>query len=313
MALDRHSIEKKDFPLGTRGYDPDAVDAHLSALADEVATYKEEARRRSDTVASSASDRVRTIVEAAEQSAAEIHKAAEDDAREIREEASSEAAATRENAQRKAHEYLDRVTASTNAMVERVNAMEQEMNAMIESVRTGSNRLTADLQELERGLSDVSSAIAPRPAFVPDESPAPAGGAKEPATGSHQPATGWHQPSTGLPEPAVDVHPPEPGDLQEPQFAEHFQPPAEEPPAEAAPAPEAAEFQSVAGDGGHTNGFDQPEPAQQGGDAEGARLIALNMALNGTPREETARYLSENFHLSDAGGLLDEVYASVEG
>ncbi len=48
-------------------------------------------------------------------------------------------------------------------------------------------------------------------------------------------------------------------------------------------------------------------------DAEGARLIALNMALNGTPREETARYLNENFSLSDANGLLDEVYASVEG
>ena len=31
------------------------------------------------------------------------------------------------------------------------------------------------------------------------------------------------------------------------------------------------------------------------------------------PREETARYLSENFQLADARGLLDEVYASVEG
>ena len=48
-------------------------------------------------------------------------------------------------------------------------------------------------------------------------------------------------------------------------------------------------------------------------DSEGARLIALNMALNGTPRDETARYLSENFQLADRDGLLDEVYASVEG
>ena len=39
-----------------------------------------------------------------------------------------------------------------------------------------------------------------------------------------------------------------------------------------------------------------------------ARLIALNMALNGTPREETDRYLAENFELSDRRGLLDEVY-----
>ena len=47
--------------------------------------------------------------------------------------------------------------------------------------------------------------------------------------------------------------------------------------------------------------------------AEGARLIALNMALNGTPREETDRYLAENFEIPNRGQLLDEVYASVQG
>ncbi len=36
------------------------------------------------------------------------------------------------------------------------------------------------------------------------------------------------------------------------------------------------------------------------------------MALNGTSREETDRYLAENFDLADRGGLLDEVYATVE-
>ena len=41
------------------------------------------------------------------------------------------------------------------------------------------------------------------------------------------------------------------------------------------------------------------EPAVGSDDTEGARLIALNMALNGTPREETDRYLAENFKLSD--------------
>jgi hypothetical protein len=46
-------------------------------------------------------------------------------------------------------------------------------------------------------------------------------------------------------------------------------------------------------------------------DLEGARLVALNMAMNGTPREETARYLAENFELEDRQRLLDEVYASV--
>ena len=64
-----------------------------------------------------------------------------------------------------------------------------------------------------------------------------------------------------------------------------------------------------------------PEPeATNGGtaveedaDVEGARLIALNMALNGQSREETDKYLAENFDLPDRQRLLDEVYASVEG
>jgi hypothetical protein len=35
------------------------------------------------------------------------------------------------------------------------------------------------------------------------------------------------------------------------------------------------------------------------------------MALNGSTREETARYLSENFQLDDPDALLEEVYARV--
>ena len=50
-----------------------------------------------------------------------------------------------------------------------------------------------------------------------------------------------------------------------------------------------------------------PAPHQ---DAAGVRLVALNMALDGTPREETARFLAENFSVEDPERLLDEVYAS---
>ena len=48
--------------------------------------------------------------------------------------------------------------------------------------------------------------------------------------------------------------------------------------------------------------------APAGDDEAGARLIALNMALSGTPREETARYLADHFSLADADALLDDVY-----
>jgi DivIVA domain-containing protein len=47
-------------------------------------------------------------------------------------------------------------------------------------------------------------------------------------------------------------------------------------------------------------------------DEAGARLIALNMALGGTPREEAARYLAEHFALADAEALLDDVYSRAE-
>jgi DivIVA domain-containing protein len=45
-------------------------------------------------------------------------------------------------------------------------------------------------------------------------------------------------------------------------------------------------------------------------DEAGARLVALNMALEGTPREETASYLAEHYELPDVEALLDDVYAS---
>jgi DivIVA domain-containing protein len=44
-------------------------------------------------------------------------------------------------------------------------------------------------------------------------------------------------------------------------------------------------------------------------DEEAARLVALDMALGGAPREETEAYLAEHYALSDPGKLLDDVYA----
>jgi hypothetical protein len=62
-------------------------------------------------------------------------------------------------------------------------------------------------------------------------------------------------------------------------------------------------------EGGATEEAGGAEPAPASGAGEGARVIALNMALSGTPREQTARYLAENFELDDPDALLDEVYA----
>ena len=55
----------------------------------------------------------------------------------------------------------------------------------------------------------------------------------------------------------------------------------------------------------------EPGPARDD-DVEGARLIALNMALSGASREDTDKYMAENFDLPDRAQLLEEVYGSVE-
>jgi hypothetical protein len=126
----------------------------------------------------------------------------------------------------------------------------------MEALRTGSNRLSADLQLLEGNLAEVGAASLPHRTF----------------------------------EPEAEV------EIEEVLVVE------------------------AEGDGGEPVALDEAGHAvgeqaasATADDAEGARLIALNMALNGTPREETDRYLSENFQLSDRDGLLDEVYASVDG
>jgi hypothetical protein len=86
---------------------------------------------------------------------------------------------------------------------------------------------------------------------------------------------------------------------------------AEPAPAEPEPRPEPAEPEPEPAE-------PEPEPAASpaagppaGDGHEGARVIALNMALNGSSREETARYLDENFELENPEALLDEVYARV--
>jgi DivIVA domain-containing protein len=53
-----------------------------------------------------------------------------------------------------------------------------------------------------------------------------------------------------------------------------------------------------------------PSTGERSGDEAGARLVALNMALEGTPREETARFLAEHYVLRDLDALLDDVYTS---
>jgi DivIVA domain-containing protein len=272
MALDRQTIEKRDFPLGRRGYEPEAVDAHLARIAEEV----DQLRRRAGSggsaksspasMAQAASEQVRSIVEAAEASAAAIEQGAQEEAERIRDEAEADARVTRNDAVGQSQEHVGKVRQSTTQMLQRVDAMESELAGLVESLRTGANRLTADLSLLEGNMGDLYD-----------------------AAGRDRPSAG---PRVVESVPLAVVAEPEPEPVLAAVEDEVDEPEAEEPVvAAAAPVVEEA-----------------APPA----DVEGARLVALNMALNGTSRGETDKYLAENFDLPDRAALLDEVYATVE-
>jgi DivIVA domain-containing protein len=241
LALDRQDIERRDFPIGRRGYEPEAVDAHLRRVADELDEVRRADRPSTASLASTAADQVRSIVEAAETTASDIKRQAEDEASGTRSRASADAEKTRADATDQARSHVASVQEATQTMLQRVDAMESEVGALIESLRTGVNRLTADLTLLTGNMGELRAA----------------------ATGSVAPAAEPEAPASAAAEPELES-----------------QGPAE---------PAAADEDN----------------------AEGARLIALNMALNGTPRDETDRYLAENFQLDNREKLLDEVYARV--
>jgi DivIVA domain-containing protein len=282
--MDRQAIERRDFPIVRRGYDPASVDAHLRALAAEV----EELRRQlngpaRDSIASAAGAQVQGILEAAQASAQAIEAEAAEHSQRVREEAAEQAGSTREQAIATAQERVAAVTAATEALLQRVGDMDGETRTLIESLRGGAGRLVADLEALaaEMGtLYDAAGKRAPAPAATAAEdiSAAAATDAGESRTSQNGASVTTPPPSTSTPQPD----------------------PAGESQAVSVAAPASAPAPS--------------DPATTGSqDVDGARLVALNMALNGDSREVTGRYLAEHFHVAEPERLLDEVYAAIEG
>jgi DivIVA domain-containing protein len=231
--MDRPSIQRSDFPTVRRGYEPDAVDAHLRQIADEV-----EALRSRGPVASAASSQVQKILEAAETTADQLRADAGEEAR----------------------EHVHRVSTAARELLERLGAMHDELGSMMDRLREEAGRLSAELRTLERDVVELA------PPMEEDEEPEPVAVEPEPE-----------------PEPVVEV--PEP-----------------EEPVEGTP-------ETAAGKARSKRGRPKPGPQAKPDDEEAARLVALDMALAGTPRDETEQYLAEHYTLADPGAILDDVYA----
>jgi hypothetical protein len=291
VDLDRQAIERRDFPIGRRGYDPVAVDAHLRAVAVEI----EELQRTADhgrgdlSLASTAGSQVQSILQATETAAAEIESQAAEAARQVREAADRDAERTREEAIEKARAHVAAVAQVATTLLERAGAMDAEVRAFVDSVRAGAGRLAGDLAAVDTNMGELYDAA----------SGAAATGAAAPQRAKGQSdAAPAATPSAAAQPPSASEVPAAPARATAARAAgsELVDAPV------AAPAGVPAEAPA---------GADQ----RPGGapDLDGARLIALNMALNGESRADTERYLAENFQLPDRAKLISEVYAAIEG
>jgi hypothetical protein len=270
LDLDRQTIERRDFPIARRGYDPVAVDAHLRALAAAAQDLQEHAaavaagRAGESSLGSAAASQIQVILDAASTTAADIERTAAADAARARAEAADDAARTRADAIARAEAHVAAVATATATLLARVQSLDATVATLVQSVGADAGRLADDLASVQREMGDLydaasgQAAAAPAPVAPPAAAPMP-------------------------------VAPPAPA-------------PASVPPPAAAPAP-APTTASVPA---------RTSQAPASGDIDGARLVALNMALNGDSREQADRYLSEHFDLPDRARLLDEVYAAIE-
>ncbi len=254
MTLDRQSIEKRDFPIARRGYDPAGVDAHLARIADELDQLRRETdRAATGGVAGNASTHVQQIVEAAEATAEQLMREAQTEAAELRERAAGDAQRARQEALEESREHVAKVGEATTRMLQRVEAMDAELGTMIDGLRTGVNRLVADLSLLEGNIADLHEQH----------------GGVAPVASAY---------TAAIAAPAAEL----PAATEEPIEAE------------LASAPETAAV--------------EPEQDQEAS----ARLIALDLALGGSTRDEIKEQIDELFSLSDVDALLDDVFASID-
>jgi DivIVA domain-containing protein len=143
--VDREGIERHDFPSGRRGYDREAVDAHLRRVADEFEALRDRARQlpAAPPLSAGTSEQVRVILEAAERGAAEL-----------RAKAGEEAGA-----------HVERVGEAAGDMLARLGALERELGGLMDALRRGGERLTEGLAELQEQVRGA----APQPPSVPAE------------------------------------------------------------------------------------------------------------------------------------------------
>jgi hypothetical protein len=269
------------------------VDEHLRRVADE---FEARVHAPGASLSDSTSEQVRLILRAAEDGAAQLRAAAGTEA----------------------SDHVTRVQSAADGMLTKLDALESELTRLLAALRDSGERLVEGLADLQ---AEASGAVTPpagerrvTPAqFERIETTAPPTAADDPTDprGEAEPAPPVADAPTADAAPAAvpqrdattppvpqDAAPPEQAQSPDPPDADaHDSPPLSAPGAPDWPAPADALFD------------DAPPVSAEESEDESARLVALNMALNGSPRDDTRAFLAEHFALPDIEALLDDVYA----
>ncbi len=180
-------------------------------------------------------------------------------------------------AQRSAHESVAEAETRARELVAEAEREAKRIRAETEkAARERVERARAALDELGQALKPTTKA-----ATSESEEPAPE-----------------EAPAEATPEPVE----PEPDPDDEPEPAA----PKSEP--SGSPSTDELVAQLRGGEAEPTAG---PEGVGEKGDPGAARLVAMNMALEGASREEVDKRLAEEFELDDRESLLDAVFARV--
>ena len=147
--MDREDIERRDFPVGRRGYEQAAVDEHLRGVADEIERLKRGATpaRPAASLSAGTSEQVRLILEAAERGAADM----------------------REDAGRQAKAHVARVEEAAEGMLAKLDALQGELGSLLDGLRASGERISEGLAALQAQVGDVD----PVPAADPEDFAAP--------------------------------------------------------------------------------------------------------------------------------------------
>jgi vacuolar-type H+-ATPase subunit H len=219
----------------------------------------------------SAGERIQVIIEAAEKAAAGIIEDADAQARRYID-------ASRQRADALADERVRVMSDLTDTLIRQAELVRRQSDELLAALDSARGELASRIgQELSAG---APTAIGQRPASLGDQPPAAPQGSRSP----HLQPVESEAPGLRAVQPAADPKPPPPEPPPAPQGA-GTTPPAFPPRSVRPPNP--------------PTGGQSP--------SDGARLLAAQMAVAGSSREEIEIRLRDEFGIQDAGPILDGI------